>query len=651
MDAQFPAELALRADGLLREFNRAGILSPADVHVATTLGALAGAEDERVLLALALAVRAPRLGHVHVDLAAVARTAVAEAAADAWLTARGNAAAAVRPEPPDARLAWPDPDVWVRLLAAQRQLVATDGSSQAPLQLDGTHLYLERYWRAEQELAAALRALAQAPPRTLDVERLQAGLERCFPDPADAPQALAAASISLYGLSVIAGGPGTGKTTTVAAALALLLEQDPGQIVALCAPTGRAAAALEQAVHGFTAPAPLGEQACSALQALHAATIHRLLGAGRGALGVSHSPLHSAFLHGPDNRLPHDLVVVDEASMVPLWMMHALLRAMRPGARLVLVGDPDQLTAVEAGAVLHDIVGPAVQRDHPQAAAARRSQLLQQAKQPAAGRLTRSFGAGIVTLCRGHRFGAAIGRLADAVRGGDADAAITALEATPAALNWISDGGERSALLRELSREAHRAVRAAAARGDGAAALAALGRFRVLCAHREGRYGVTRWRSLVERWIRESDPRLPRRVEPRAHPGFQIGEPLLITRNDHELRLHNGDAGVVVGDPSTGALRAVFARDGGLVALAPSRLEAVEPLYAMTIHRSQGSQFDAAAVVLPAPGSSILTRQLLYTAITRAKERLILIGSEASLRAAIARPVTRASGLERLLWE
>jgi len=616
-------EVAIEAPGLLREFNLAGVLVAADVHVARTLGELAGVEADEVLLAVALAVRAPRLGHVFVDLA----------------VAEGR----VMVEDHDPPLPWPSVSDWTAQVAACEQLVATDDTQRLPLRIDGSRLYLDRYWREESALASALAALAQMPLRQVELADLRAGITRLLPDPEDGLQRAAAACVALRGLSVIAGGPGTGKTTTVARAVALIFEEaaaldppGPPPLVALCAPTGKAAARLQQAVHEQAATLNVSDAVRAQLQALRGSTIHRLLGARGGASAGD-------FRHGPRNRLAHDLVVVDETSMVSLSLMTRLFEAVRSDARVVLVGDPDQLAAVEAGAVLRDIVGPAEMwtRFSPgMRAIVTRVTGDDHAQAPT----TPWFGDGVVTLRRGHRFGSEIASLADAIRRGDGDATLAALTGAGDAIVWVPDGGESSALLRAQAVDAYHGVAKAARAGDGSASLAALGRFRLLCAHRRGPYGLSHWTAMVERWLTKA----LEDFEPGI--GHYIGEPLLITENDHELRLHNGDAGVVISGGDGEPASAVFERDGQLVSLAPSRLTAVESLYAMTIHKSQGSQFDVVAVLLPEADSPILTRELLYTAVTRAQHQLILVGSEASVRAAVNRPVARATGLQQRLW-
>jgi len=560
------ARIVTRARGLLQEFNAAGVLAPADVHVARRLTALAGERDESVALAVALAVRGPRLGHVSVDLETIRETATADWDESADLVAPPGRLDA---DPADlSALPWPNPGDWLPRVAASPVL---DG----PLKLEGTSLYLDRYWREERQVAADLQALAGAEPVAVDEARLAAGVAQRLTDPG---QALAAETAVRRRFAVIAGGPGTGKTTTVAQIVALLVEQQPSALIALAAPTAVAAARLTDAMR------------TAGLDGIEARTLHRLLGWRPGA--------HSRFRHHRGNRLPHDVVIVDETSMVSLSLMARLVEAVRPGARLILVGDPGQLTSIEAGAVLGDIA--------------------------AVG------GDAIVVLDEVYRYDERIGRLAAAIREGDADATVAAL----ASVTWIPDLEASLDPLRERAVATARAVTAAAEAGDAPTAIRALGSFRLLCAHRRGPYGVSGWTARIEEWTGAGGS------------DWYVGRPLLVTENDYWLQLFNGDTGVVVAR-GPGEVAAAFER----VEVSPTRLAAVETVYAMTIHKAQGSQFETAAVVLPDPRSPILTRELLYTAVTRARGELIVVASEEAIRAAVVRPVARASGLRRLLGE
>jgi exodeoxyribonuclease V alpha subunit len=657
---EFGAARALRAPEPLRSFNDIGVLSAADVHVARALTELAGEGDGSVKLAVALAVRAPRLGHVFVDLATVRETAAVES--DEVVDLSG--------------LPWPAADAWTAAVAGSDQLVAVgeeDLGAPRPLRLIGTRLYLDRYWREERQVAADLLVSGGGLSPGVHGSQLAEGISRLFasgvggatdaggagsPGGDDHLQRCAAACAVLRRLSVIAGGPGTGKTTTVARIAALLYERAAGggrafPLIALTAPTGKASARLQESVRFESARLDVEPFVRAELLELRASTIHRLLGFQPRS--------YSHFRHSRSNPLPHDVVIVDETSMVSLELMARLLEAVRPDARVVLLGDPGQLTAIEAGAVLRDIVGPAA--DGLRMTASMRAALTTAVGsevtglEPPAGV---TFGDGIVVLERVHRFGEGIAAVADAIRQGDGDRVVEALRSAPdSEVTWIpadvADGGvfgvpDRGAPaplgpVRVGAVDAARSVISSARDGDAAAALRALSAFRVLCAHRRGPHGVARWTEQIERWLAG------------AVDGFDaaerdyIGRPLLITHNDYELGLYNGDTGVIVrADPDRSRVSAVFERGAELVAFTPTRLSAVETVYAMTIHKSQGSQFETVAVLLPDVGSRILTRELLYTAVTRARERLILVGTEEMVRAAVGRPVARASGLRERLW-
>ena len=507
-----------------------------------------------------------------------------------------------------AALPWPEAGGWLERVAASPLVAAADGDER-PLRLEGAALYLDRYWREERQVAADLAALRNLPPAEVDEAVLAEGLARVF-GPDDELQRLAAETALRRRCAVIAGGPGTGKTTTVARLLALLLEQPgPEPLIGLAAPTGKAAARLVEAIREAAADPRLAvaQDVRARLAALEASTLHRLLGRRPGS--------HSRFRHDRRTRLPHDVVIVDESSMLSLWMTGRLLEAVRPDARLVLVGDPGQLASVEAGAVLGDVVGAAPP------------------------------GSGIVILRRVHRFGERIGGVAEAIQAGDADAAVERLRG----VTWIDADAaepERVPELQAVRRHAvgsARAVIAAARAGDGEGALAALAGFRLLCAHRRGPYGVRTWTARIEGWLADA-------VDGFAGAGeWYAGRPLLVTENDPGLRLYNGDSGVVVA-AAPGRVTAAFERHGRLLELSPQRLGAVDTVYAMTVHKSQGSQFGTVAVVLPGPDSPILTRELLYTAVTRAERDLIVVGTEAAVRAAVARPIGRASALRARLW-
>jgi exodeoxyribonuclease V alpha subunit len=618
--------LARRGPAALLPWNDAGVLVAADVHVARRLAALSQRnalsareaqsrqEDDAVLLGAALAVRALRMGHVCVDVTSIARTATTDVELDIGLDA----------------LPWPDPADWLARLVASPLVAAGDsGDPERPLRLVGSRLYLDRYWRQERQVAADLLARAMTTP-PVDDAALAVSLRRLWPIEADhdepEDQRRAGSVAATHGFSVVAGGPGTGKTTTVARILALLADQSTATggrppRVALAAPTGRAAARLVEAVHDEARQLDVDETVRSWLLGLGASTIHRLLGRRPDS--------DSRFRHDHRNRLPHDTVIVDETSMVSLSLMANLLDALRPDTRLILVGDPEQLTSVEAGAVLGDIVGPASVTDRP----------------VGPDHEGQSIGDGIVVLRRVHRYGGGIAALAGAIQSGDDDTVMGLVRAGRTDLSLVDTEADSTGLaeVQDAVVASFTAVTQAAARGDGTAALEHLAAVRVLCGHRQGPAGVGAWTERIEGWLRDGRPR------PRYAGPWYVGRPLLISTNDYELQLFNGDTGVVGIGPE-GQLAAAFERRGTLEWISPARLPPSETVYATTVHKSQGSQFDGVIFVLPEPGSPLLTRQLLYTAVTRARSHVTLVGSEEAIRQAVGRPIARASGLRERLW-
>ncbi|MFC6154999.1 exodeoxyribonuclease V subunit alpha [Nocardioides yefusunii] len=599
--------LGLQGDGaspLLAAFNAAGVVTAGDVHVATTLGELFAATHpsaDEVLLAVALTCRAVRTGSVCVDLGTVAGEFAA-------LTSSDDAH-----EQALAELAWPETQHWLALLAAS-PLVA-----EGVLRLEGSLLYLDRYHEQESQVLDDLLARDVTAPAH-DLALLESTLARVFPVGTDGvdtwvEQRDACRRAAARWTTVITGGPGTGKTTTVAGLLVALHEQyenrslaETGRAasarIALAAPTGKAAARLKEAVGDAAARLAPTDQA--RLADLTTGTLHRLLRTDPGN--------STRFRQNRHNHLPYDVVVVDEASMMSLTMTARLLEAMRPDARLVLVGDPDQLSSVDAGAVLGDLV-------HGYAGAGDRSPV-----------------AALVTT---HRYTAGIAELAVALRQGDADAVLEVLGRGLSDVAWIDtdDDTQAADLLRPTLLAGALAVREHALAGEKEQALDAMNRHRLLCAHRDGSYGVKRWNLHVEQWLTAA-----------GHPTFEqfyVGRPVLVSANDYGLGIHNGDSGVVVETP--GGRRVVVDTPGAPRDFSPSRMDSVDTVHAMTIHKSQGSQAAHVTVLLPSEESRLLTRELFYTAVTRAQHTVTVVGSEAMVRAAVGRTARRASGLaERL---
>ena len=587
---------------VLAPFVDAGVFGAAEVQLAAAIARLSPGTADEVVIALAVAARAPRLGHVCIELDQVATRITgddAEAATD---------------------LPWPRPSSWVDALDASPVVAGPGGARQVPLRplvLEDGRIYLQRYWDLEMVVADELRRRAghdDAPDPALR-DRV---LDELFPSTGrgvDLQRRATQVALDRQ-VAVIAGGPGTGKTHTVArllvAARRLAAARDRTLEVALAAPTGKAAARMTEAVGA--AVAATGDAGGDAAP-VEATTIHRLLGWAPGP----------GFRHDRHDQLPHDLVIIDETSMVSLPLMARLLAAARPEARVVLVGDPYQLTSIEAGTVLSDIVGP-TGPDRPLAT-----------DSPLSERVTVLEGV--------HRFAAdsGIAALAEAVRKGDADAAIGLLGEHRADLRWVrpDDAAAREGVEAEVVAAAVEAAEAARS-GRPEAALVAASRTKVLAATRRGALGLFDWGDRIEQAVAEQVSGVLRGRR------WYVGRPVLITTNDPLNRVSNGDVGIVVRE---GESASVALRDGpGVRLVTPSRLREVETWWAMTIHKSQGSEFPHAVVSLPSRPSPILTRELLYTATTRAQQQLTVVATEEALRTAIGRPVARASGLRDRLW-
>jgi exodeoxyribonuclease V alpha subunit len=599
-----------------------GVLSELDRALAETLGRVADERDERVLLAAALASSAVQNGHTCLELARVVERPVVDEAGELV-----------------SGIEYPPLDAWALALGASRLVARGEQAEKQPRPLvlgARSRVYLARYFEYERRLADTLLRRIGQDDRGLDGPRLRADLERLFPQasPGAKEQRLSALLATLSRVSVISGGPGTGKTFTVAKILLLLQEQalaagrEPYR-VELLAPTGKAAQRLGESIQKNLATFAPTPRIASAIPAT-AKTIHRALGY------QPRSP--TRFRHHQKNPLPADVVVVDEASMVDLALMTKLVDAVPESARMILLGDKDQLASVEAGSILADVyAGRARGVSAPCAA---RIQRLTGDVLPQSGREV-SLADGMIELSYSHRFrkGGGIAELAHAVNAGDAAGALAVLRESPhATLEPLPEPDRLARSLGSLVEE--KFGRLGSAPIDEKLAL--LDGFRLLCAHKRGPFGV----ETLNEWVALHLQKLGL-LE--ASGDFYDGRPVIVTANDHQVELYNGDVGVV-GRAANEALMTHFAAGSGRRSVPLALLPPHETAFAMSVHKAQGSEFDEVLLLLGSHPSPLFTRELVYTAVTRARTRVRVFASPETLTAAIGARVQRASGLRDRLW-
>ena len=586
---------------------------PIDIHFARFMVQLSKSGGKELILAGALVSRLSREGHTCLNLNDINTGLMGK-------------------DPKADVLELPSPEAWISNLRSC-PVVGRPGEFR-PLILDKAgRLYLHRSHENERRLAEVLLRL-NARVMTFDEALFTRGLSRMFPpdgtDGHDLHKTAAAAAIS-RGLCVITGGPGTGKTTLVCRIMALLLEQEPHLKIALAAPTGKAARRIEESIKRSLELIDCSPE-IKALIPVEATTIHRLLG---------FSPGSTLPRYGAANRLSADVIAIDEASMADLALMSNLAQALKDTARLILLGDKNQLASVQAGYVLGDICDVGASHAY---------------SPDFAGLVKRTAGCSVpagseggmqdslVELTRTFRFSkdSAIFALGEAVNSGDKGLSLEILHS-----------GDRAELCWKdlpLPGELNRALKEIVTGGYGGflASEHIYERFRlfdtlrILSPVREGPYGVAALNRKVEEILQGAGL-----IEPgRLH---YHGRPVLVTENDYTLRLMNGDIGLIVSDGDD--LRACFMdKDGSVRKISPLRLPAHETAFAMTIHKSQGSEFDRVLLILPERDSPVLTRELVYTGITRARDAIEIWALEDIFSSSIARRTQRSSGLNSLLW-
>ncbi len=607
-----------------------GIFGPIDLHFAKLMAGL-GDGGPDIFLASALVSSQTRLGHVCLDLQAFGGKVLDEAMG----------------------LRCPGPKAWMDCLRASP--VVGGANDRTPLVLDGEgRLYLRRYFDYQRLLGDYILEKACQPlTEPEEPQALKEGLSRLFGGSTGLPdeQKTAACLACLQKFSVISGGPGTGKTTTVARLLVLRIEQHLAKNLAgengtnpkpftiyLCAPTGKAAMRLKESLAGALSGMAVSDEVRIMIPD-EVRTIHRMLGT------TGHSPY---FRYNRDNRLPADLVVVDEASMVDLALMSKLVSALGPETSLVLLGDKDQLASVEAGSVLGDICG-LVQNSVVSRPLALKLENLTGQRCVSSGETISGTGVEnhVTVLTRSYRFGekSGIGALSRAVNVGNREEALRVLESRDFADVTLENLPGKAGLrewLRPVVRETFGRLAGAS---DARESFAVLDSFRILCAVREGGYGIHEINGLVAEIFREEF-----RTDTRQE--WYPGRPVMVVKNDYTLKLFNGDVGITVRDDrSKGRLKVVFlSGDGSLASFAPDQLPDHETAFAMTVHKSQGSEFDQVLLILPDRDSPLLTRELVYTGITRAKRQVTVMADRNILAGAIERKIRRRSGLQDMLW-
>ncbi|MBU0988356.1 MAG: exodeoxyribonuclease V subunit alpha [Proteobacteria bacterium] len=604
--------------------NHKRYLREIDFYFARFISNMCKGADHDLFLGAALVSNATGNGDVYLDLASVAGKSLFEN------------------QTGESTLKCPELSFWIKKLRTS-SVVGSPGEYR-PLILDeNNRLYLYRYWEYEKKLSNSIRNRIQKDINNIDAARIKETIKRLFPKNENHGidwQKVAAVTSVFKRFCVISGGPGTGKTFTVAKILALLLEQNPrGKPVLLAAPTGKAAARLSESIKAAKITLDCCEEILHAIPS-ESSTIHRMLKTIPG------SPY---FFHNAQNPLNADVVVVDEASMVDLALMSKLVAAVPVDARLILIGDKDQLASVEAGSVLGDICDRDKVHGFSESFRKRYEALTVEKLDTAVDRQQERFGLqdAIVVFKKSFRFAdsSPIGVLSRNVNSGKTERVIKLLKTHQEQIFWqpISNPND---FYRALSKKLIEGYSAYLKTGDPYEALAKFNRFKILCAVNKGPYGVNAVNRLAEQILSREGL-----IQPDQE--WYPGRPILITRNNYHLGLYNGDMGITLMAKGSGGkeLQVFFPGNAGeLRWFSPYRLPDHETVYAMTVHKSQGSEFENVLLILPEKDYPVLTRELFYTAITRARQTIFIWGSEDIIRTALTRKIERASGLRDALW-
>jgi exodeoxyribonuclease V alpha subunit len=611
------------------------LFSSLDKHFALFIGRLANNHSLSASLAAALVSRNTGAGNICLDLAEHAGKPLLPSSRE---TSRD---AYVCPSLPD----------WTEFLIQSG--VVAQGEGDTPLVLDESNrLYLRRYWQYEKFISRFIQERATPFLQDLNVPKLGKDLKKLYqkhPSGKIDWQQVAAIAAATRSFSVISGGPGTGKTTTVAKILALLIGQNSNNRqlrILLGAPTGKAASRLQQAITA----AGLLQSGSAPLQA---ATLHRMLGY------IPNSPY---FRHNAENPLAADIVVIDEASMIDLPLLAKLMLAVPASARLILLGDRHQLASVQPGSVLGDIcrseIMPNFSSEFCELIAELSSCSIVPSSPSGTKTVSPSLQDSFVELVQNYRFSpeSGIAKLSMAVREGDGDGALDIiLKAEDGSITWSeipapADFEKKLQSSPNISRFASMQQNL-----EPDSCFNHLDSFRILCALRSGPFGMERVNTLLEQQLVpqfHSDIRGDITAQFKGMKTFLPYRPVMVTENDYNLQLFNGDVGLILPDPENQqSVRAFFkGEDGILRGLAPALLPGHETVFALTVHKSQGSEFNRVLLILPDRDSPLLTRELLYTAITRSREKVEIWGRKSIFVSAVKRRIKRTSGLAEALW-
>lgn len=532
----------------------------------------------------------------------------------------------------------PELDKW--LITLTKSSVTGEPGDFKPLILDDNHrLYLHKLWKHEQSIAAFIREKINGTVPDVDIELLKGGIQRLFKDSQEQPDwQKTAASIAVNQLfTVISGGPGTGKTSTVIRLLILLLEQGRRRghqpNIALAAPTGKAAARLQESIDDI--PKNLASADILAQIPEETVTLHHLLGAGRHT---------SKFRYHRENLLPYDCVIVDEASMVDQTLMARLMQALAPRTRLVLLGDKDQLASVEAGAVLGDICGGRTKNKFTPEANNYMEKLNIRLPEKHISSRHDGLANHINLLQKSYRFTdqSGIGRLVEAIHAGNPGKARQLLDDERRRDISFNRFKSYKAFIEMVSKKIIQQFKRVQDARSPEEMLAVYRQFKLLGVHRKGPWGVETLNQALEKELQKHGLILP-------DQSWYEGRPVIVNSNDFSLGLSNGDMGVCKKDENN--LTVFFDKEEDGIALPVSRLSAHSTAFALTVHKSQGSEFDEVLLVLPEASSKLLQREMLYTAVSRARDKVTIVGSDEAFNKTINRRIERTSGLKDKLWK